>query len=98
MDKYTLSNLAEYDLVEIYEYSFQNFGYNQAEKYSEDIISKIEFLAENIFLGKIIESSAVQNLRKYIFKSHSIYYQIRGDEIHVIRILNNKLDHSNFLN
>lgn len=94
---YTLSKAAEKDIEEIIEYSYANFGHNQAEKYRNNLNQTIKNLSQSEYLGKKIDYTG-KNLRKYIHQSHAIYYEIENKNIFIIRVLHNKRNSQNLLN
>ena len=50
--RYTLRQCAADDLEQIWRYTFQKWGIDQADKYLRSIISRFLWLAENPTLGK----------------------------------------------
>lgn len=51
-NKYLLSKRADKDIEKILEYSYQNFGINQALKYKNRLIEGLKLLAQNPKLGR----------------------------------------------
>ncbi len=49
---YVLSEKADIDLEEIFDYTCEEFGFNQAEKYLLEIENVFYFLFKNPFSGK----------------------------------------------
>ena len=86
MAELILSRLADQDLGDIYIYSFQQFGQQQAERYTRDIHSRFELLADFPGMGlpaRIGESSCL----KFPTGSHVIYYKRTERGIFIARIL-----------
>ncbi|WP_313359927.1 type II toxin-antitoxin system RelE/ParE family toxin, partial [Empedobacter sp.] len=52
MAKYFLTNKAVEDLSKIYEYTFELWSQNQADKYYEELINFCQLLAENPMIGR----------------------------------------------
>ncbi len=50
--RYTLRQLAQNDLEEIWLYTMQEWGIAQADKYFSALISRFEWLSENPQIGK----------------------------------------------
>ncbi len=50
--RYTLRQLAQNDLEEIWLYTMQEWGIAQADKYVRALISRFEWLSENPQIGK----------------------------------------------
>ena len=72
MNSYTLSLAAEADLWEIYFYSLEQFGFAQAEAYTEGLANALSLLAENRKMGKSFEKVR-PCLRRHEHARHSIY-------------------------
>ena len=51
MAKYFLTNKAVEDLSKIYEYTFEFWSENQADKYYEELSNLCQLLAENQMIG-----------------------------------------------
>ena len=91
MEKYKLTNRAENEIEDIYEYSMLNFGADTAREYVSGLHEKFEVLADNQSWGNdyaFIKSG----LCRYEYRSHSIYYQSSGSGILIVRVLGNKQD------
>ena len=95
MSKYHLTYKAVEDLSKIWDYTFEVWSENQADKYYFDLLSDCQKLAENQSLGRIyVEIDEVI----FGFKSgqHIIFYSIANvEEIEVIRFLHSKMDLKN---
>ena len=92
MSKFYLTNKANEDLDEIWEFTFDEWSEMQADKYYFEILNCCQFLAENQNLGKIY-SEIDNNLFGYLINKHIIFYQtISKFEILVVRILHTKMD------
>ena len=92
MTKYFLTNKANEDLDEIWEYTFDEWSEMQADKYYFEILNCCQLIAENQNLGKIY-SEIDNNLFGYLINKHIIFYQtISKFEILVVRILYTKMD------
>lgn len=83
---YVLSENADADLEEIFDYTFQEFGFNQAEKYLLEIESVFYFLYNNPFSGKK-RTEIKEGLYSFPKDSHVIFYRILHDHIRIIRVL-----------
>ena len=92
MAKYVLTNKAVEDLTAIWEYSFEFWSENQADKYYLQLISDCQFLANNQDIGRKYDEI---ELEIFGLKSgeHIIFYRMLSDEvIEIIRILHSKMD------
>jgi len=72
--KYEISSKARSDLINIWEYTFENWSQSQADKYYEILIDKIGEISENPDIGR-----SYHHLRKSYWgcstKSHIIFYR-----------------------
>ncbi len=89
--KIVLTNDADHDLMEIYDYSLSNFGEKQADIYFNRLISYFDRLAIYPELGTKREELAA-GIKSLTFHSHVIFYQILNDSILVVRILHHSRD------
>jgi len=88
---------AENDLTKIFEYTFHNWGIDQAEKYQDELYNGIELIANQVKLGKEYH---LKNLpyRYFHVNRHLIFYRIADKECIVIRILHDRMDIKKHLN
>jgi toxin ParE1/3/4 len=91
MAKYRLTNKAEAEIEAIYEYSVLSFGLETARDYLVGLHEKFELLAEHQSWGGDYGFIA-PGLRRYEYRSHSIYYQVTGSDILIVRMLGNRQD------
>lgn len=95
MPKFNLTKKAVEDLSEIWEYTFEVWSEDQADKYYYELLSDCQKLSENIFLGRnYIEVKE----EIFGFKSgqHIIFYSITNEtEIEIIRFLHSRMDLKN---
>lgn len=98
MNKFQLTNEALEDLSEIWNYTFDNWSENQADKYYDLIINTCKLLAKNPKIGKSYEI-IVSGLLGFVCDKHIIFYRISNSkEITIIRILHVSMDLENQLN
>lgn len=95
MAKYFFSNKAVEDLTKIWEYTFEVWSENQADKYYEQIIESCQFIAEKPTKGKkYLEIS--DEILGFKVERHIIFYrQVSQNEIEIIRILHERMDLKN---
>jgi len=85
------------DLEQIWIYTLENWSVEQADRYYNDIISEIEFIATDFLSGKSI-NHIKEGYRVSKVKSHLIFYKLGSDEIvEVVRILHQRMDIENRL-
>ncbi len=95
MPKYSLSNKAVADLSEIWDYTFEVWSENQADKYYFELLANCQELAESQTLGKNYDE-----INKEIFGynsgQHLIFYRIlNAKEIEITRILHSRMNLKN---
>lgn len=86
INKYILSQEADFDLEEIFEYSYAEFGLNQAIKYLGEI--------DDVFI-KIVNTPEIGRTRYEIKQGlysipigmHIVFYRILTDHVRIVRIL-----------
>lgn len=88
---YVLSENADVDLEEIFDYTFEEFGFNQAEKYLLEIESVFYFLFKNPLSGKK-RNEIKEGLYSFPKDNHVIFYRILHDHIRIIRVLHGSRD------
>ena len=92
MAKYHFTRRALNDLLEIWDYTVEEWSENQAEKYYNLIIASCMDLANNPKLGKSYEIIAL-NVLGYRCGEHIIFYrEISINEIEIVRILHSMMD------
>jgi len=92
MIKYFLSNKAVEDLSNIWDYTFETWSENQADKYYELLIDFCREISENPKIGKNYDVIG-KDIRGYQASYHIIFYRITdNNEIEVLRILHKKMD------
>ena len=92
MGAYKLSNECEIDISKIYEYGIENFGLNQAQEYLMGLHDLFQTLAENSNIG-IDASEFYPSLKRFVYKSHMIFYLQTGSGIFVVRALGQSMDY-----
>lgn len=97
MADYVLSNRADSDLNDIYEYSYRTFGEARADAYFLSLRDCLQALAENPLMGRYA-GNLLAGLRCHDQGRHSIYYLVEDDGIFVVRILHDAMDASLHLN
>lgn len=92
MAKFSFTNRALDDLIEIWDYTVENWSENQAEKYYNLIIASCLDLANNPQLGKSYNIVS-QNLLGFKCGEHIIFFQeIVKNEIEIVRVLHGMMD------
>lgn len=89
--KYRLLPKAEADFYDIYAYTYENFGEDQAEKYTDGLIDAFTLITEHPHIGRDIGYLRMGYFR-YECEAHTIYYRQDRSEISIVRILGGKQD------
>ena len=98
MDKWThvLSQAAEEDLAQIFDYTELEFGLGQAIQYLSEMEKEFYQLRDNPALGR--ERKEIRaGLRSVPYQSHIIFYRILDNQIRLVRILHASRDLPKFL-
>ena len=91
MRSYRLSRKARADLKKIYIYTSETFGRRQADGYLDSIEQKLELLAEQPGIGRQ-RPEIDERTRSFPHESHTIYYDIRGPDLLILRVLHGSQD------
>jgi toxin ParE1/3/4 len=92
MAKYKFTNKALEDLIEIWDYTVEEWSESQAEKYYDLIMASCDDLANNPQLGKNYEG-IFRGLLGYKCGEHIIFFrQLNEDLIEVERVLHGRMD------
>ena len=92
MPKFQFTNKAKEDLSDIWNFTFDTWSENQADKYYQEILDKCDEISENPNDGKRYEG--VWNSVKGIsVNKHIIFYkEISSELIEIVRILHQRMD------
>ena len=88
---YLLSEIADEDLENIFEYTTNEFGFEQAEKYLNEIEEVFQSLLLNPELGKTRNEIKI-NLYSFPKDNHIIFYRILDNHIRIVRVLHGSRD------
>jgi len=95
MAKYVLTNSAVDDLSKIWDYTYEVWSENQADKYYFELLRDCQELAENQTLGKNY-NEIEKDLFGYQSGRHLIFYRVlSAANIEIIRILHSRMDLKN---
>ena len=95
MAKYFLTNKAVDDLSKIWDYTYEVWSENQADKYYYELLNDCKQLAENQTLGKNFDQIN-EEIFAYQSGQHLIFYRIlSANEIEILRILHSRMDLKN---
>lgn len=92
MKTYHLTRKAFQDLSEIWNYTFDNWSEEQANKYYSILIAGIINIASDKAYSSKPYFQISNNLWGYRVQHHIIFYQIENNDVLVIRILHSSMD------
>ncbi len=88
---YKLSEEADFDIGEIFDYTEKRHGFNQAVKYLNDLDAVFEQLVSNPQIGRK-RNELKLGLYSITEQEHSIFYRIRDKHIRIVRVLHGSKD------
>ena len=92
MAEFKLTNKAVKDLSKIWDYTFESWSENQADKYYEMLISSCQEIADNPQLGKNYDG-IIQSLVGMKTNRHIIFYRTLNENyVEITRILHERMD------
>src|SRR5205085_11442620 len=95
MAKYFLTNKDVEDLSKIWDYTYEAWSEDQADKYYELLIDSCKEISENPKIGKNYDEID-KNILGYRTNHHIIFYRVIAlNEIEVLRILHGRMDLKN---
>ena len=95
MAKFILTNRAVEDLGKIWNYTFDNWSENQADKYYLNLLRICQTIADSPTLGKNYYD-ILEGLHGMKVNSHIIFYRkIEPGNVEIIRILHGSMDLKN---
>jgi toxin ParE1/3/4 len=87
----TKTRSAENDLIDIWFYSFSEWGEAIADEYLDQLNSGIKRLCENPDIG--MDCHVIrEGYRRYQINRHLVFYRIKKTEIEIIRVLHDSMD------
>ena len=95
MAKFELTKKAVEDLADIWNYTYENWSENQADKYYNLLIESFKEIANKPNLGKNY-SGIIEKLKGLRVGRHIVFYrEIDERKIQIIRILHEQMDLKN---
>jgi toxin ParE1/3/4 len=87
----TFSRKAKADVGNIWRYTAEQWGQNQAEIYIELIESAVAAIAADPNLGQPCDEVRA-GYRRYLVGSHVMFYRLKGSAVFVVRLLHQRMD------
>ena len=91
MNRYLLSPAAQADVEQIWAFSVDRWGRDQAEKYLREIQRGIDRVADNPMIGRV-RDEVRSGYRRHPVGSHVLFYRVEGNMIDVVRILHKRME------
>ncbi len=89
---FVLSPRAHADLDEIWDYTADRWGLDQAETYTRQLAKDIQTVADSPTLGR--ECNEVRaGYRQYPSGSHVLFYRLAESGVDIVRILHERMDY-----
>jgi len=89
--RYELSQEADNDLVNIYDYTITQFGDEQAVTYLSGLENSFDNLCRTPLSGRN-RSEIREGLRSIAYVSHIIFYRLIENKVWIVRILHSSRD------
>jgi toxin ParE1/3/4 len=91
MRKIRLHARAESDLIDIWQYSYEEWDDVQADNYLDELNTAINSLAANPHLG-VRRDNTREGYRALFVKRHAVYYRLGPTTVDVVRVLHGQMD------
>ena len=92
MAEYKLTNKAVEDLSKIWDYTFEVWSEQQADKYYDGLVSNCQEIAENPDFGKNYEGISKQLLGVEANRHIIFYRTLNENYVEITRILHERMD------
>jgi len=86
MAKYRISHSAKEDLIRIYHYGVQKFGFTQADKYFNTFFEYFEIIADRPFAFESVDFIK-PGYRKCVCGADSIFYRVQNGVVEIMAII-----------
>lgn len=83
---YELSRKAQRQIEDIIRYTDENFGEDQTREYVSGLYYSFDILSDNPNMGRKHD----ERRRRYIYRSHQIYYRLFKSKILIVDIRNSR--------
>ena len=89
--RFVLTPRAAADLDDIWDYTADRWGLDQAETYTRQLAKDIQTVADKPSRGRQCDEVRA-GYRKYPSGSHVLFYRLTDDGIDIVRILHERMD------
>jgi toxin ParE1/3/4 len=92
MGKYILSKKAKEDIADIWNYTYETWSEEQADKYFLLLHEGFELISINPKIG-LVKREVDNYLYEFTIHKHMVFYRILGDvEIRIVRVFHERMD------
>ena len=91
-----ISDAAQADLKDIYQYGLRQWGKAQSDRYLEKLKTQLWLLTEQPMMGTDRPELLAGN-KSLPVESHTLYYRVTSDTVEIIRVLHGRQDPSRHL-
>jgi toxin ParE1/3/4 len=91
VSRYLLSPAAQVDLEQIWDFTHDRWGVDQAEEYLRELQRAIERAAANPLIGRACDEIG-PGYRMLAAGSHMLFYPVTAEGIDVVRVLHQRVD------
>ncbi|BEV10412.1 type II toxin-antitoxin system RelE/ParE family toxin [Asticcacaulis sp. DW145] len=92
---FRLTSAAETDLIQLYLFGRERFGFQQAEAYYDDLNRAFGLLAEYPAMGRL-RKELNPPMHTHPFRSHIIFYQVEAQGLLIVRVRHASEDWNEF--
>lgn len=96
LKSFLLTKDADSDLDEIFDYTEDEYGFNQAVKYLSDLNNLFEQLVKNPNLGRE-RNEIKEGIYSIIENEHIVFYEIHENHVLIARVLHSRRDIPKFI-
>lgn len=84
--RYRLSGAADADLDRLYDYGFDAYGEDAADRYYDGLIARLQVIAETPLHGQAVDHIR-PGYRRAVYGVNTIYYRVEKDAVVIMRVL-----------
>lgn len=91
LNVYRLSVAAAKDINDIYDYSIDRFGEQQAVRYLAGLDERLSYLADRPEAGRT-RGEVRKGLMSFVYEKHVVFYRMMKYGIRIVRVLHASMD------
>ena len=89
---YAVSEIAKYDIRNLYLYGLKNFGQLKADKFLMQIHDSFNLIVTQPHMGMRLDFPNMENMRKFSTMGYIIYYKVTEDTLTIDRVIHGSTD------